>query len=141
MGRVLWVLASAAEVPADDAWLGPRERARLAGLRMPKRRTDWRLGRWCAKAGLRAFARLSAPLADLEVLADPDGGPRAWLGDRPLPVALSLSHRDGRAALTRVKVGRSNGIETQILEGLAPGDRVVLHPSDRVTDGIEVVGR
>jgi 4'-phosphopantetheinyl transferase len=65
---------------------------------MPKRRTDWRLGRWCAKAGLRAFARLSAPLADLEVLADPDGGPRAWLGDRPLPVALSLSHRDGRAA-------------------------------------------
>jgi HlyD family secretion protein len=40
-----------------------------------------------------------------------------------------------------VKVGRSNGIETQILEGLSPGDRVVLHPSDRVTNGVEVVGR
>ncbi len=49
--------------------------------------------------------------------------------------------REGHAVLTRVKVGRSNGIETQILEGLAPGDRVVLHPSDRVTDGVEVVGR
>ncbi len=49
--------------------------------------------------------------------------------------------RNGRAALTAVKVGRSNGIETQILEGLSPGDRVVLHPSDRVTNGVEVVGR
>jgi HlyD family secretion protein len=49
--------------------------------------------------------------------------------------------RDGRAARTAVTLGRSNGLEAQVLDGLAPGDRVVLHPSDRVTDGVEVVGR
>lgn len=49
--------------------------------------------------------------------------------------------RDGRATLTPVKVGRSNGLEAEVLEGLAPGDQVVLHPSDRVTLGVRIVGR
>jgi HlyD family secretion protein len=49
--------------------------------------------------------------------------------------------RDGRAATTPLTVGRSNGLEAEVLAGLAPGDRVVLHPSDRVKDGVEVVGR
>jgi HlyD family secretion protein len=49
--------------------------------------------------------------------------------------------RDGRAITTPLTVGRSNGLEAEVLAGLAPGDRVVLHPSDRVKDGVEVVGR
>jgi HlyD family secretion protein len=49
--------------------------------------------------------------------------------------------RGGRARLTPVEVGRSNGVETEVRAGLEPGDRVVLHPSDRVKDGGRVGGR
>jgi len=46
--------------------------------------------------------------------------------------------REGFARLQTVKIGKSNGIEVQIVEGLQEGDDVVTHPSDRVTDGVEV---
>ncbi len=49
--------------------------------------------------------------------------------------------RDGRAKLTGVNVGRSNGLETELLGGLSEGDPVVLHPSDRVKDGVRVARR
>ncbi len=41
----------------------------------------------------------------------------------------------GRARLREVEVGRRNGLEAQILAGLAAGDRVVVHPSDTLRDG------
>jgi HlyD family secretion protein len=49
--------------------------------------------------------------------------------------------RDGTAVRTKVGVGRNNGIEAQILEGLSEGDEVIVHPSDRITDGSSVVAR
>ncbi len=49
--------------------------------------------------------------------------------------------RDGRARLQPVVIGQMNGIEAQVLEGLAAGDLVVVHPSDRVSDGARVVAR
>lgn len=49
--------------------------------------------------------------------------------------------RDGTARATPVRIGRSNGLEAEVLEGLAPDDVVVLHPSDRVKDGVRVTGR
>jgi HlyD family secretion protein len=47
----------------------------------------------------------------------------------------------GRARLRRVKRGHHNGLEVEIVEGLEPGERVVLHPSDRVADGVRLVER
>ena len=41
----------------------------------------------------------------------------------------------GRARLRRVEVGIQNGIEAEILAGLAMGESAVLHPSDRVRNG------
>ena len=49
--------------------------------------------------------------------------------------------RDGVARLTPVALGHSNGLEVEVLEGVVPGDTIVLHPSDRVKDGVRVVGR
>jgi HlyD family secretion protein len=49
--------------------------------------------------------------------------------------------RDGRAKLTDVAVGRTNGLDTEVLSGLGEGDAVVVHPSDRVKDGGRVVRR
>jgi HlyD family secretion protein len=37
-----------------------------------------------------------------------------------------------------VMVGRQNGLEAEILAGLDEGDLVVLHPSDRVDEGVQV---
>jgi HlyD family secretion protein len=44
----------------------------------------------------------------------------------------------GRARLRKVTVGRSSGIEMQILDGLEEGDEVILYPGDRVRDGLRV---
>jgi len=41
----------------------------------------------------------------------------------------------GRARLRTVKSGHSNGVDTEILEGLNEGDRVVVYPGDKVVDG------
>jgi HlyD family secretion protein len=49
--------------------------------------------------------------------------------------------RDGRARLTPIEVGHTNGVEAEVRAGLAVGDRVVLHPSDRVKDGGRVGSR
>jgi len=45
---------------------------------------------------------------------------------------------DDRAQLRRVKTGRSSGTETQILEGLKPGDQVIVYPGSRVHSGQRV---
>jgi HlyD family secretion protein len=49
--------------------------------------------------------------------------------------------RDGRAHLHRLKLGRMNDMEAEVLEGINIGDRVILHPSDKVKDGVAVVER
>jgi HlyD family secretion protein len=52
-----------------------------------------------------------------------------------------FAEQKGRAALRHVQLGRDNGIEAQITGGLDAGERVVLHPGDRVSDGARVVAR
>lgn len=49
--------------------------------------------------------------------------------------------RDGRARLSAVVVGRTNGLSTEVLSGLTEGETVIVHPSDRVTDGGRAVTR
>lgn len=75
-----------------------------------------------------------------------------WQSEDVLKVPLTALFRQGEnwavfevdngTARTRiVDVGRRNGIEAQILDGLEVGDRVVLHPSGRVSDGTQIVRR
>ncbi|TGY89807.1 efflux RND transporter periplasmic adaptor subunit [Marinicauda algicola] len=75
-----------------------------------------------------------------------------WRGEDVViaPVASLFRHEggwaafrveEGRARLTPVEMGRSNGREAQILSGLQPGDTLVLYPSDRIEDGAAVVPR
>ncbi len=45
---------------------------------------------------------------------------------------------EGRAHLRSVKVGHASNTEMEILSGLNPGDAVILHPGDRVSDGQRV---
>lgn len=45
---------------------------------------------------------------------------------------------EGRARLRNVKPGRSNGVETEILEGLRENESVIVYPGDKVHDGTRV---
>lgn len=75
-----------------------------------------------------------------------------WEGDHVLKVPTGALFRaegewavfqivNGRATLTRLKLGKQNGQEAEVLEGLSAEDSVVLHPSDRVKEGIRVKSR
>jgi HlyD family secretion protein len=79
---------------------------------------------------------------------------RIVLAEEPnaLKVPLTALFRDGgawavfldeggRARLRRVNVGRRNGTAAEILEGLAEGDVVVVHPSNRIADGVRIAAR
>lgn len=75
-----------------------------------------------------------------------------WENEDVLKVPLSALFRDagdwtifvereGRAEKRRVEPGRHNGLESEILEGLAVGERIVLYPSDRVVAGVRLTAR
>ncbi|MCA1409330.1 secretion protein HlyD, partial [Ensifer sp. IC3342] len=49
--------------------------------------------------------------------------------------------KDGRARATVVGTGQRNSKLVEVLSGLSLGDRVVLHPSDRVAEGTAVAER
>lgn len=72
-----------------------------------------------------------------------------WQSDAVLSVPLTALFRegeqwaafvlqDGRARLRILEIGRRNGIAAQVLSGLQAGDRVILHPSNRVQEGTRV---
>jgi HlyD family secretion protein len=72
--------------------------------------------------------------------------------DHVLKVPLTALFRDGskwavfvedggRARLRHVTPGQRDGINAAIDEGLADGERIVLHPSDRVGDGVRITAR
>jgi len=75
-----------------------------------------------------------------------------WQAENEVQVPLSALFRDDGnwfvfreqdsiASRVAVTPGRRNGSVAQVLDGLAAGDRVVTHPSDRVSDGVEIVDR
>jgi 4'-phosphopantetheinyl transferase len=119
MASVGWLTRSLADVPADDGWLGPRERDVLASLTVAKRRQDWRLGRFAAKGAVAEW--LGLPLARLEIVAAADGAPEAYVDDRAAPAAVSLSHRAGRALAVAGEAGMSLGCDLELIEPRSHG--------------------
>jgi HlyD family secretion protein len=49
--------------------------------------------------------------------------------------------RDGRARTAPVEIGQRNARVAEVIKGLADGEPVVLHPSDRIRDGVRVAAR
>jgi len=81
-----------------------------------------------------------------------EAGITIWSAEMALKIPASALFRheggwgvfvvtDGVAERVTVEVGRRNGLEAQILSGVSDGDRVIIHPSDRVEDGSDVVWR
>jgi 4'-phosphopantetheinyl transferase len=111
-------VASARDLPAGDAWLQPGERAALARLRAPRRRRDFRLGRFAARKALGLCAgRLSPDGGRVEVRPAAGGAPVAWQDGARLPVTLSISHSDGWAAAGIEPGGGRLGCDLEHIEG------------------------
>lgn len=49
--------------------------------------------------------------------------------------------QDGMAALRTIRIGRNNGIVAEVLEGLSPGDQVILYPSAAIADETSIARR
>lgn len=47
-------------------------------------------------------------------------------------------HQRGRAVLRPVTIGQRNGLEAEVLDGLDENEQVIIHPSDRIRDGVAV---
>ena len=44
----------------------------------------------------------------------------------------------GKARLATLSTGHGNGLVTQILDGIEAGEHVILHPDDRIAEGVRV---
>jgi len=75
-----------------------------------------------------------------------------WKGDDVVTVPLGAVFRageawavfvveDGRARRRLVELGQRSGAAAEVLSGLAEGERVILHPSERIRDDVRVEPR
>jgi HlyD family secretion protein len=75
-----------------------------------------------------------------------------WESRDVLKVPLSALFRQGqqwavfvaqnqRSVLRPVEIGHENGLEAEVVSGLEAGERVVLHPGDRVSPGVRLQER
>ena len=137
MAELGWLTRALADVPRHDGWLSEREREILSTLRIPKRRADWRLGRWAAKAALAAWQ--GVPVAGAEILPAADGAPEALAGGARMPMRLSVSHRAGRALVAVGNVPGTLGCDLEALEPRSPAFvREWLRPAERqVLNGLD----
>jgi phosphopantetheinyl transferase len=98
---------------APQAWLSGAERAALSARGTPKRVADRVAGRLAAKRALHALTGVD-PLT-IRLDTHPSGAPVAEVPGHP-GVAVSISHREGRAVAVAVSAGRV-GVD---LERIAP---------------------
>jgi 4'-phosphopantetheinyl transferase len=116
-----------ADLPPDLSWLAAGERARAAGLRFPKRRDDWLLGRWTAKLAVRSVLARTAGAPEfrhLEIRSAPDGAPEAFVGSERAPVSIALSHSGGTGFCAVAASGVLLGCD---LEAVQPRAREFLY--------------
>ena len=119
MMNVYWLEQTAADVPARDDWLSAGEKNRLAAFRIPKRRDDWRLGRWtgkCLVAHRLGLPDTASDLATIELKSAISGAPEVFIAQRPAPLAVSLSHRAGRALCVVANSGAALGCDLELIE-------------------------
>jgi 4'-phosphopantetheinyl transferase len=114
-----WLEQTQKDLPAADDWLNSNERLRLRAMRFPKRRDDWRLGRWTAKRAAATWLNLPhgpEVLANIEIRAAASGAPEVLVANQPAPFALSLSHRSGVALCALAEPEAEVGCDLEAIE-------------------------
>jgi len=113
--EVYWLEQTRSSVPPGNEWLSESEAATVDGMRIPKRRADWLLGRWTAKLAISAYQCLPGPkrLAAIELRPAPSGAPVAFVTGRSAGLSLSLSHSHGVAFCTLMAGGAALGCDVE----------------------------
>jgi len=107
------------DVPVGNHWLSTHELDCLETMSFPKRRADWRLGRWTAKRALSVYLKVGCypqSLASIEIRPAASGAPEAFLGGRPAAASISLSHSSGRALCAIAPRGTALGCDLELIE-------------------------
>ncbi len=116
---VYWLEQSEADIPPENDWLSPSEVACLDAIRIPKRRSDWRLGRWTAKRGLSLHLNLpgeAQSLANIEIRPAASGAPEASIAGMPAAASISISHCDSNAFCAIAPLGTALGCDLELVE-------------------------
>ncbi len=96
--NLLCITRTSKQIPLDDNWLSKEEREVVSAFRFPKRRTDWRLGRWTAKQTICLLKNWGdSALASLEIRSDSNGAPEVFFEGKPADVSISISHSGDRS--------------------------------------------
>lgn len=114
-----WLSQGMADAPADDGWLSPREAAWVARMRFPKRRTEFRLGRWTAKKALALYLGRDASamaLASIEIDRARDGAPHPLVDGRPAEAYLTMTDRADQAVCLVGPPGAALGCDLELVE-------------------------
>jgi 4'-phosphopantetheinyl transferase len=111
---IRWRLLSASALPEGDDWLGPDEQKVLRVLRFPKRRAEWRLGRFVAKHALSSFAGID-DFNRIQIIGAEDGAPEAWIDGQRFDSEISITHREGLAACV-IAQGTGVGCDLEAVE-------------------------
>ena len=116
---VFWLQQTEADVPPDNDWLSAYELSCLSALRFPKRRADWRLGRWTAKHALALHLGMGSDrqaLANTEIRAAASGAPEAFIANWPANAAISISHCNGNSICAIAPPGTALGCDLELVE-------------------------
>ncbi len=123
-GGLLWLSQGMADAPASDEWLSVREAGHLRTLRFPKRRREFRLGRWTAKVAIaRALGRTpsAADLCRIVIDRAPDGAPRPLVDGRPADLYLTMTDRADQAVCLVGPPGVRLGCDLELVEPRSRG--------------------
>jgi 4'-phosphopantetheinyl transferase len=116
---LFWLSQGMADAPADDAWLSPREAAWVARMRFPKRRSEFRLGRWTAKKALALSLGRDASagaLRSIEIDRAPDGAPHPFVDGRPAEAYITMTDRADQAVCLVGPPGIALGCDLELVE-------------------------
>lgn len=114
-----WLEQQLSDVPNDDTWLSCAEQEQANAMHVPKRRSDWRLGRWTAKVALASFYQLAAEsvvLASIELRAAASGAPVLFYRGEMSNLSISLSHSNGNAFVVIAPPGNGIGCDLEKIE-------------------------
>jgi 4'-phosphopantetheinyl transferase len=117
--KFFWLEQRICDVPQDDTWLSAVEWERCRAMCIPKRRAEWRLGRWTAKVALASLNQLTADaqtLAGIEVRSAKSGVPELYAAGRHSGLAMSLSHSNENALCLIASAGVSVGCDLEAIE-------------------------
>ena len=116
MSEIRWLSLGIQAVPPGDDWLSPKELAWAGRMRFPKRLSEYRLARWCAKTAIAAILEEPPPPSEIEIGHLPEGAPAGYVSGHALPLRISMTDRADWAVCVIGPSGVEVGCDLELVE-------------------------